>query len=220
MFIYACLIFSNMTNIYFLSIVALLLLKNSEAITFTGNAANDFTSGLTTLELQQYFFNSETSQVAAPTGVSIRSGMDIDVIHGIYDADEDTLYIGVQCAGICGDADGDGNAPFDMCNAEYMAFAIWTNPDPRWDPINQIQGFYPSIIFGDSLSTCLANFAVYRYPVSCPFDKYLEYYDAPFDPNIDPCVQEVITTSESLGTDNFPTQKVETWNVSFFFFLN
>ena len=79
--------------------------------TFTGFANTDF-ANLSLRDRASYKKFNNTPKVTLgqwSKSHGRRSGIDTDAVHVVYDDATDTLYVGVQCAGICGDTDGDGN---------------------------------------------------------------------------------------------------------------
>ena len=93
-------------------------------ISFTGNARNDFMN--TSLAIQDDgnrpsaislggFFEDTDVRNVMPT----RSGFDIRTIYFEYDLSSDVLSVGVDCYGVCGDADGDGFA--DSASTTFAA---------------------------------------------------------------------------------------------------
>lgn len=75
--------------------------------TFTGDAAADFGDASAIV----FEDRAEPGDVALPgqfpTGTI--SGFDIRALYMSYDGDTDTMYVGIDCFVICGDADGDGD---------------------------------------------------------------------------------------------------------------
>lgn len=97
----------SLTSAVVLAVVFLLAqLQNSLAApTFTGNAAADFT-GLNAIRIA----DRDTPDVGLPQTITgTISGFDMQAFYLEYDAATDTMYIGIDCFTICGDADGDGN---------------------------------------------------------------------------------------------------------------
>ena len=84
------------------------------APTFTGKADVDFT-GPTVIKLN----DRATPDVGLPHSISPTdtvkfptttiSGFDMRAVYLEYDKTTDTMYVGIDCFEICGDADGDGN---------------------------------------------------------------------------------------------------------------
>ncbi len=89
--------------------VSLLLVAQNvtmAAPVFTGNAAADFTSP------NVIKINDLEGDVGMPSPdfpASARSGWDMRAVYLEYDQASDTMYVGVDCIVICGDADGDGD---------------------------------------------------------------------------------------------------------------
>lgn len=76
------------------------------APTFTGDAAADFTSS-TTIKINDRSTPDVGLPGAFPQGTI--SGFDMKALYLEYDAATDTMYVGIDCFTICGDADGDGD---------------------------------------------------------------------------------------------------------------
>ncbi|MCX6047164.1 MAG: sortase [Chloroflexi bacterium] len=84
------------------------------APTFTGDAAADFigpdvttVNDRSTPDVGLPFLNPPTTTVGFPT--TTVSGFDIRAVYLNYDRATDTMYVGIDCFVICGDADGDGD---------------------------------------------------------------------------------------------------------------
>ena len=76
------------------------------APTFTGDAAADFT-GPTVIKINDRSTPDVGLPRAFPAGTI--SGFDMRTLYLDYDADTDTMYVGIDCFTICGDTDGDGD---------------------------------------------------------------------------------------------------------------
>lgn len=76
------------------------------APTFTGNAAADFTSPIA-IKINDRSTPDVGLPRAFPQGTI--SGFDMQALYLEYDAATDTMYVGIDCFTICGDADGDGD---------------------------------------------------------------------------------------------------------------
>lgn len=76
------------------------------APTFTGNAAADFTSPAA-IKINDRSTPDVGLPGAFPQGTI--SGFDMQALYLEYDAATDTMYVGIDCFTICGDADGDGD---------------------------------------------------------------------------------------------------------------
>lgn len=134
--------------------------------TFTGNAALDFNASTvkvvadngnfeTTVELGGFL---ETTDV--PLAVSLRSGFDMRRIFFQYDVLNDAMQVGVDCYGVCGDADGDGRPDVPgtawssiggkdsaaLSNPEYFYLLIDAAQEPDGRP------FQPNVLFGNNPS--------------------------------------------------------------------
>lgn len=82
----------------------------NSAVSFTGNAVLDFGMNSTqVLDDGNTLIGSgpnRTTDVYSP--LPQRSGFDIRAVYWTYDIASDVMYIGIDCFGVCGDADGDG----------------------------------------------------------------------------------------------------------------
>lgn len=87
--------------------VTLQLNHSYAAPTFTGDAAADFT-GPNVIRID----DRNTPDVGLPRPAfptTTISGFDIRALYLEYDATSDIMYVGIDCFGICGDTDGDGD---------------------------------------------------------------------------------------------------------------
>lgn len=92
-------------------LLALSLLLVAQNITmaapvFTGNAAADFT-GPNVIKIND--LEGDVGMPSPDFPASARSGWDMRAVYLEYDQATDTMYVGVDCIVICGDADGDGD---------------------------------------------------------------------------------------------------------------
>ncbi len=76
---------------------------------FTGDAAVDF-NFTDNLKFTASDPVGDVGIPIPPLPAGTVSGWDISAMHVAYDAANDTLFVGFDCSGICGDADGDGDA--------------------------------------------------------------------------------------------------------------
>lgn len=163
----------------------LLLLSSvsGQLINFTGNAREDFAAVFLMPEsfTRNYVVipNSRDVEHMEATGYTkIDSGMDILGVHLLYDWENDDLYVGVDCNGICGDADGDGDPSSssvpsihdepDMCQGESFAMLLWPSPSQNWKP--SVINFFPSLIVGINQADCLSDWRVAAFDgaAECP----------------------------------------------------
>jgi hypothetical protein len=110
---------------------------------FTGNAASDFGDGSIgihddgnkniSFSLGGFFEDSDVRSI-----LPLRSGFDIRMIYWNYNIQRDIMYVGIDCYGVCGDSDGDGDPdepslPFatlggidssSLSNGEFFYLAI------------------------------------------------------------------------------------------------
>jgi len=76
------------------------------APTFTGDAAADFTSPAA---VKLADLEADVGMPSPDFAAEARSGWDMRAVYLEYDPATDTLYVGIDCIVICGDADGDGD---------------------------------------------------------------------------------------------------------------
>ena len=86
--------------------------SNAQSVpTFTGDAQVDFV-GPDVIQIDDPSSNVGVPDVGLPappfTATQI-SGWDMNAAYMEYDFASDTMYVGIDCLGICGDADGDGD---------------------------------------------------------------------------------------------------------------
>jgi hypothetical protein len=86
--------------------LAVQLRHSFAAPNFTGDAAADFTSPAAVKVDDP---EADVGMSAPDFGPEARSGWDIKAVYLEYDPAADTLYVGIDCVVICGDADGDGD---------------------------------------------------------------------------------------------------------------
>ena len=86
--------------------LALQLRRSFAAPNFTGDAAADFTSPAAVKVDDP---EADVGMPAPDFGPEARSGWDMKAVYLEYDPAADTLYVGIDCVVICGDADGDGD---------------------------------------------------------------------------------------------------------------
>ncbi|MFN8492893.1 MAG: sortase [Caldilineaceae bacterium] len=89
-----------------LSLVLLVQGSTMAAPVFTGNAADDF-KGPNVIKISD--LEGDVGMPSPDFPRSARSGWDMRAVYLEYDQANDTLYVGVDCIVICGDADGDGD---------------------------------------------------------------------------------------------------------------
>lgn len=143
-------------------------------IVFTGHADEDFKASNPSFANDNQVgaigaFLSETSygQDAWMASQGYYSGMDIDYIRTFYDYRTDELHVGIECNGICGDTDGNGNAgttsygypdDIDGCGHESFSIMWWNNVPTDYETNGDPGYFLPTIITGDSLADCIVDF--------------------------------------------------------------
>jgi hypothetical protein len=117
-------------------------------VVFTGDTAGDFRARANAGAWQYFADNDEAPDVGLPRiyySADRISGWDMRGIYYAYSPTRDTLYFGVDCFGICGDADGNGDpATIDQAGAidhpnlessETFAIKMDTNSDGVFDVI-------------------------------------------------------------------------------------
>lgn len=108
---------------------------------FTGSAPDDFIAA----DVWQINDNSDSPDVGLPDNApdGAISGWDMAAVYFDYESSTDVMYIGIDCYGVCGDADGDGDpaatAPWlsanggvdtaDLSASENIGILIDTNND-------------------------------------------------------------------------------------------
>jgi hypothetical protein len=99
---------------------------SEELVNFTGNVEADFDGKPGTIYFDDpgnfivnhtkpicVYFQNEATDVYLPPYINIQhSGWDVRTIYFRYNTTLDVLQVGIQCYGVCGDADGDGNSSF------------------------------------------------------------------------------------------------------------
>lgn len=113
-------------------------------VTFTGDAESDFaSSGVSIVDTA----GIPDVGVPASLGQNVISGWDIKAVFFDYDVEGDVLSVGIDCFGICGDADGDGDpnatsTPLlqrggidkaDLAEKEYIVVGLDLNVPPAED---------------------------------------------------------------------------------------
>lgn len=161
-------------------------------VVFTGNAETDWNNIPEEFKITSKveMNNFEVVVTNYMKNHSLISGFDIKSLNVQYDWNNDILFVGVNCWGICGDADGDGlpgyytdkgedwinhpnppngiNDPADIGDKEYITFSIWTNPPEDYEgSSNTFEGYYPDVAVGDSFTGSLSSsFSSYKLNVS------------------------------------------------------
>lgn len=86
--------------------ILLLVQRATAAPIFTGNAAADF-NGPDVIKIND--LEGDVGMPSPDFPASARSGWDMRAVYLAYDQASDTMYVGIDCIVICGDADGDGD---------------------------------------------------------------------------------------------------------------
>jgi hypothetical protein len=129
----------------------------------TGDAAADFTAPW----YDAHVYDGPTDLLPHPTfPVGKFSGWDVLAIYFYYDSGDDRMYVGIDCNGVCGDADGDGDPGAwtspggtggtdnpDLNPLEGLAMAIDSDKDGTYD-----------VAVGVSNMGDIDSFGTYDYP--------------------------------------------------------
>ncbi len=140
---------------------------------FTGSAPDDFIASDTIMIADPGGVGDVGVPDGAPAGTV--SGWDLAAIYLDYDYSSDVLSIGLDCAGICGDADGDGDPgrwsmPPQLSGNDLPAIGpleaavilIDTNNDFRMYPSGVSAGDF-EIAIGVNDATDLSSFGAYQF---------------------------------------------------------
>jgi hypothetical protein len=138
---------------------------------FTGNAPADFAVTGTITVADPGGVGDVGVPISAPLGTV--SGWDVSAVYFAYDHDTDTMYCGIDCYGICGDADGDGDpngtSPWvaalggldqpDWNNTESVALLIDTDNDY----VDLTTGDFDVAVGKQSGGTDISSFGAYQF---------------------------------------------------------
>lgn len=215
-----------MKNQTFLPVICVLLglgLVYSEVV-FSGYSNLDFSPNnahFTARELASYKRFDNTPSVTLGSWTKAKgwtSGIDVNVVHALYDDINDDLYIGIECAGICGDVDGDGN-PSDvdptapegtlgedtpnLCYNEQFSLMFWLGFPSDFEFTGATTGFFfPTMVVGVDYDSCIWNedtedssFKAYEWP-----DYETCLWPIPKNDPTNPCVGNMIAGVLSPGT--------------------
>lgn len=179
-------------------------------IVFTGNAVNDFdlnAAPSVKKTVVKIVNNNPLAPSAFMAAQSRLSGWDLTSTYVQYDYAKDILYAALDCAAICGDADGDGNAGSssdpqaldiaDLCASETISFLLWPTPPVNYnaDGTSWV-GFRPPVVFGVAArsGSCVSSFDAYTAP---------RYEDCPDEVKSDPeaCENDLIVRFLSVGSN-------------------
>jgi hypothetical protein len=154
------------------------------------------------------------------------SGMDIENMYFQYDYRNDVLFVGIQCPGICGDADGNGDPDAvddenfsdsenpDFGEGKEFSLFLWPSPDPEWQPTSSITDFFPTVMIGVGIHQNLSQFAASAFPEwdTCTFETSKD------DPG-NTCLQRKSEYLFSTSSDPWDIAVNLTELVSFFLLL-
>ncbi len=154
--------------------------STGERISFTGLAEKDFQDcqyfddpGNFIIDHNNQDIWTEVTDVYILAAIGTRSGWDIRSIYFNYLPEDDVLQVGIRCYGICGDADGDGDAGSSsyalqlnggidfprLGQSEAIALLI--------DPINNGSSqFIPTILIGKPsrlVDPTIFDFGIYNF---------------------------------------------------------
>ncbi len=161
--------------------LALLTANAQTAPTFTGDVLVDFTGPNVTQ------IDDPSSSVGVPdVGLPVPpftadrvSGWDMNAVYMEYDYNSDTLYVGVDCIGICSDADGDGDPGVtgpeleqlqgtdlgDLSGTEAFTFLMDTDNDCQ----PGVGGADFEVVIGVALASDVTSFGAYEF-TGTPFN--------------------------------------------------
>jgi hypothetical protein len=187
-------------------------------VTFTGNAAFDFDPARLSAEaLKSYLkINRTTTPVgtASMTAAGRVTGMAIRNVYFQYDYVTDTLNVGVECRGICGDADGDGNPSGssdalvvdnpNYCSTEQLSIMLWPEPPASWQPNAAFFNyFFPTVVIGVKQSDCLSGFGSYAF--NGRINVLTGEDECPFQLPATSCMLQQMTYASNPGTSGSPS---------------
>jgi hypothetical protein len=141
--------------------------------TFTGNAPADFGGLPDTVAVTDPGGVGDVGVPIPPAPSGTVSGWDVAVLYLNYDHATDTLYVGVDTFGICGDADGDGNPGgtsgwlaglggmdlADLSGTESFCLLIDTNNDY----VSGIGGPGIDVVVGVNSANDITTFGAYNF---------------------------------------------------------
>jgi hypothetical protein len=148
-------------TVLILALTALMVTAASALPVFSGDVPADFTAA----DVVQFDDPIDVGVAdTAPPGII--SGWDIASIYFDYEVDTDIMYVGIDCYGICGDADGDGNPANtaawmsalwgqdlpDLSGTENIGLLIDTNNDGTFE-----------VVVGVSALTDIYSFGAYKF---------------------------------------------------------
>jgi hypothetical protein len=142
------------------------------------------------------------------------TGMAIRNVFMQYDYLTDQLHVGVECRGICGDADGDGNpgASSDLavvdnpnyCSTEQLSIMIWPQPPDTWIPNpTEFNYFFPTVVVGVKQSDCLSNFGAFLFNGRINVQTGVD--ECPFELPLTTCLNQQRTRASNPGTSGSPS---------------
>ena len=169
-------------------LLALLLARGSTRTlagpTFTGDVPTDFTTADTVIVPDPNGIDVGVPVNQAPPGTI--SGWDMSAVYFDYDWDTDIMYIGIDCYGICGDADGDGDPGSasgwltgiggidypDLDATEGFAVLFDTNNTCTG---NAVVGDYEAVVGVDINGDITARFGVYDFNGGSPYAPTINF---------------------------------------------
>ena len=127
---------------------------------FTGVASHDFRSSVFTREEFKYFWHVSTSSIVRQT--TSKNGFDILGVYMFYDKAADSLFVGVECDGVCGEADPKKYDLDNFCGGEHFGLLMWPNPPSSYEPKSSYPHyFFPTIVASVPHSKCIEDSAVF-----------------------------------------------------------
>ncbi|MGA9350609.1 MAG: SdrD B-like domain-containing protein, partial [Anaerolineae bacterium] len=158
------------------ALTALMVSAASARPIFTGRAPADFTEA-------DFVFTDPVPDVGVPTSgdnpypLGTISGWDVAAIYFDYDSSADVMYVGIDCHGICGDADGNGDPGStssilglrggtdypDLAQSESFALAIDTNNDFEEIPDDPYYSGDFEVVVGVGDGYDINDFGTYNY---------------------------------------------------------
>lgn len=150
---------------------------------FTGNVPLDFTAADVAIFPDVGYHDVGLPELYPPGTIS---GWDVRDIYFDYDVATDILYVGIDCYGICGDADGDGDpghtgpilAGFggvdhpDLAETESLSLLLDTDHD--WNAQTGAGDFEVVVGVPGASGSTVADFGIYRF-VGTPYDIAFGY---------------------------------------------
>ena len=186
--------------------------------TFTGDAAADF-GGLPDLEVIPDIAGIDVGvPVQFPPGTI--SGWDFSTIYMWYDDDDDVMYVGIDCYGICGDADGDGDPSVtsaelaglggvdlaDYGGTEYFALLFDMDQDGTYDAVVGVSSSATFSSFGAANFSGSPFAPGFAFGSSLPNEVSTHANPSASNPDLEFTIEDISTfpiSGASDGSDDF-----------------